>query len=180
METQKTIVGKCPLCGADVVKTLKGYACVNSLGKDNTTCNFFIFSTVGNRRMSDSEVSELLAEKRIMLDGFSSKEGKSFPAILTFKEDGSVDMKYQMGTCPICHGTLYLGARSVSCSNYKAENPCKFTIWRNTGGHEMTLKEMEEIISNGATSVPVPTYDNEGNMTEHRFGLNENKEVVRL
>lgn len=180
METKKTIVGKCPLCRGDVVKTLKGYACVNSLGKENASCNFFLFNVIANRRLSESEVSEFLTERRVMLDGFSSKEGKNFSAILSFKEDGSVDMKYQVGTCPICHGILYLGSRSVSCSNYKSENPCKFTIWKNTGGHDMTLKEIEELLDAGQTSVPVATYDNEGNMAEHRFGLNDQKEVVKI
>lgn len=180
MEIQKTIVGKCPVCGSDVVKTLKGYACVNSLAKENPSCNFFLFNTISNRRLSESEVSVLLAEKRIMLDGFSSKEGKSFSAITALKEDGSMEMKYQVGTCPICQGTLFLGARSVSCGNYKAENHCKFTIWRNIGGHDLTLREIEELLNVGKTSVPVATYDNLGNITEHKFGFNDKKEVVRL
>lgn len=180
MDSEKTIIGHCPQCGGNVVKTLKGYACENSLG-EQPSCGFFLFSTVGNRRLSDYEASQFLADKKILLDGFATKEGKCFTSILTFNMDGSVNMTSQMGTCPKCGGTLYVGSRSVSCSNFKhPENPCHFTIWRNTAGHEFTLHELETLISAGATEMPVDTFDNQGNRQQHRFGFNDNKEVIRL
>lgn len=180
METDKTIVGKCPLCGGDVVKTLKGYACVNSLSA-SPSCNFFLFSSVGNRRFSDAEVIQLLAERQILLDGFASKEGKNFSAILKFNQDGSVDMSYTLGICPKCGGTLYVGARSVSCGNYKnPQSPCNFTIWRNMAGHTFSLSELNEILTSGVMAQPVDTYDAQGNRQQTRFGLNSAKEVARL
>lgn len=180
MESQKTIVGKCPRCGGDVVKTLKGYACANSLS-DNPSCNFFLFSTVGNRRFSDDEARELLEKKRILLDGFVTKEGKNFTSILNFNEDGTVNMTSHIGTCPKCGGVLYVGAKAVSCGNFKnPQQPCNFTIWRNTSGHEFTLRELEEIIDIGAIQNLVDAYDIQGNKQSVRFGLNDNKEVVTL
>lgn len=180
MNSEKTIIGKCPLCGGNVVKTQKGYACENSLG-DQPACNFFLFSTVGNRRFSDSEASLFLEKKKILLDGFSSKEGKNFTSILMFNQDGTVNMTSQLGVCPKCHGVLYVGTKSVSCGNFKnQENPCHFTVWRNTSGHEFSLEELEALTGLGATSVPVDTYDSQGVRQQHRFGLNDNFEVVRL
>ncbi len=180
MDSEKTIIGQCPLCGGNVVKTLKGYACENSFG-DQPSCSFFLFSTIGNRRISDAEAGEFLSKKKILLDGFATKEGKCFTSILLFNPDGSVNMTSQIGTCPKCGGTLYVGSRSVSCNNFKhPENPCKFTIWRNTSGHDFSLEELEALISSGATATPVPTYDNQGNCQQHRFGFNDNKEIIRL
>ena len=180
MKSDKTIIGQCPLCGGKVVKTLAGYACENSIGQQ-PTCGFFLFATVGNRRFSDAEASQFLIEKKILLDGFSSKEGKCFSSILTFNQDGSVNMSSQFGICPKCGGTLYIGAKVVSCSNFKhPTTPCSFSIWRNTSGHEFSLADLESLISNGATDSPVDTYDKEGNREQHRFGLNDNKEVIRL
>ncbi len=180
MESDKKIVGKCPICGNDVVKTLKGYACENSFG-DHPSCSFFLFSTIGNRRLSDTEASQFLNNKKILLDGFASKEGKNFTSLLMFNPDGTVNLTSQIGTCPKCHGVLYAGPRSISCGNFKhPKTPCNFTIWRNIGGHEMSLDELESLINTGTTSEPVDTYDPQGNCTKHRFGFNDNKEVIRL
>lgn len=180
MDSEKTVVGKCPICGGDVVKTLKGWACVNSL-TEQPSCQFFLFSMIGNRRILDTEAASLLADKKILLDGFTSKEGKTFSSILSFNQDGTVNMSYQIGLCPKCGGTLYVGSKAVSCSNFRQPgNPCNFTIWRNMRGHEFTLAQLEQIITNGATSDSISFYDNKGNRSEHRAGLNAEKEVVTL
>lgn len=180
MNSEKTIVGQCPLCGGNVVKTLTGYACENSL-TEQPSCGFFLFSMIGNRRISDSEASLLLSEKKILLDGFASKEGKNFSSILMFNQDGSINMNSQLGTCPKCGGMLYVGPRSISCGNFKdSVNPCKFTIWRNTAGHDFSLSELEALIVQGATENEVDTYDKQGNRQRHRFGLNDSKEVIKL
>ena len=180
MDSKKTIVGQCPICGGNVIKTLTGYACEHSFG-EKPSCGFFLFSTIGNRRLSDAEASQFLFDKKILLDGFSNKEGKCFSSILLFNQDGSVDMNSQLGTCPKCGGTLYVGAKAITCSNFKhPQAPCSFTIWRNTSGHEMTLPELEALITLGATAIPVDTFDKQGNKTQHRFGLNDVKEVIKL
>lgn len=180
MDSEKTIIGQCPLCGGNVVKTLKGYACENNLG-DQPSCSFFLFATVGNRRFSDAEATQFLFDKKILLDGFASREGKNFTSLLQFNPDGTVKMTAEIGTCPKCHGILYVGSRSVSCGNFRQkENPCNFTIWRNNGGHEFTLKEIELLITLGATAEPVETYDSQGICRKHRFGLNDSKEVIRI
>lgn len=180
MESDKKIIGKCPLCGGDVVKTQKGWACVNSLS-DNPQCQFFLFSTIGNRRISDNEATDLLMKGKIILDGFSTKEGKCFTSILNFNPDGAVNMSSQIGTCPKCGGILYVGSKAVSCSNFRhPESPCNFTIWRNIGGHDLSLAEIEGIINNGTTEDAVTLYDNKGNVSNQKIGLNSGKDVVRL
>ena len=73
METEKKIVGRCPFCGCNVVKTCKGYRCENNTG-DNPTCSLNINGILGNRKMSDEEIAEFLTARRIMLDGLTTKE----------------------------------------------------------------------------------------------------------
>lgn len=176
----KRIVGQCPVCGSDVVKTLNGYACSKSLDA-NPSCNFFIFSNVGNRYLNEHEISTFLKDKKILLDGFATKEGKIFTSILNFNPDGTVNMNSQIAQCPQCGGTLYVGARSVSCSNFKnPENRCSFTIWRHVAGHDFTLQELQEIICLGAMSNPVDAFDKMGICKTVKYGLNENKEFTKL
>ena len=180
MNSDKKVIGKCPLCGSDVVKTLKGWACVNSLEQE-PKCRFFLFSTVANRRLSDEDASRLITERSILLDGLATKDGKRFSSIVSISQDGNTDVKSQIGTCPKCGGILYVGERAVSCSNYRhPTTPCNFTIWRNTGGHDLTFSELLEIITQGATTNPVTLYDNKGEASSHKLGLNGDKEVTRL
>lgn len=70
METEKKIIGRCPLCGGNVVKTCKGYRCEHNIG-DNPSCILNINAIIGNRKMADAEVAELLEKRRILLDGVS-------------------------------------------------------------------------------------------------------------
>ncbi len=92
MENETKIVGRCPLCGGKVVKTCKGYRCENNTG-EAPKCGLFINGVIGNRKMADHEIAELLSQRRIMLDGFASKEWKSFPTVLVLNADGSVSME---------------------------------------------------------------------------------------
>lgn len=65
METEKKIIGRCPFCGGNVVKTCKGYRCEHNLG-EQPSCVLNINGIIGNRKMNDEEIAELL-EKRCIL-----------------------------------------------------------------------------------------------------------------
>ena len=76
METEKRIIGRCPLCGGNVVKTCKGYRCEHNIG-EQPSCVLNINGIIGNRKMNDAEITELLEKRHVLLDGFTSKEGKA-------------------------------------------------------------------------------------------------------
>ena len=74
MDSEKKIIGRCPFCGGNVVKTCKGYRCENNTG-EHPSCVLNINAIIGNRKMNDEEIAEFLEKRRILLDGFSTKEG---------------------------------------------------------------------------------------------------------
>lgn len=74
---EKKIIGRCLLCGGNVVKTCKGYRCENNIA-EQPTCVLNINGIIGNRKMSDEEIAELLEHRFILLDGFASRR-KSLP-----------------------------------------------------------------------------------------------------
>ena len=117
METEKKIIGRCPLCGGNVVKTCKGYRCEHNIG-DNPSCVLNINAIIGNRKMADTEVAVLLEKRRILLDGFAGKEGKTFPTVLELADDGNILMQPVIGRCPHCGGEIRVGSRAFNCSNY--------------------------------------------------------------
>lgn len=73
------IVGKCPCCGGDVVRTKYGYSC----GKYKEGCKFTVAGVICGRVISVSNVRMLLekgATSKIV--GFTSKKGTAFDAVL--------------------------------------------------------------------------------------------------
>lgn len=81
------VVGKCPLCEKDVIRTKFGYGCTGY--KDG--CKFSINKSICKRVISVSNVKMLLATgKTSKIQGFVSKNGKNFDAVLKLGDDGHV------------------------------------------------------------------------------------------
>ena len=77
------IIGKCPLCGSDVVKNRYAYGC-----KNYKECKFKINTLICNRSISKSNAEKLLKDGiTSKIEGFTSKNGKSFDAKLKLDKD---------------------------------------------------------------------------------------------
>lgn len=171
MESARTVIGACPLCGADVIKTSKGWRCAN-FTRENPSCGFIIPAVVCNRRLLDDEATRLLHGESLMLDGFCSNELKQFASVLSLDKTGQTQVNARVGTCPRCGGEIFVGLRGFNCSNYRSpDNPCKFTVWRYYGTHEVSLGEIKEILTTGITSRPVKMYNDVGDIYEKRLGI---------
>lgn len=77
------IVGVCPLCGSEVMKNRYAYGC-----KNYKECNFKINTVICGRTISKSNAELLLKTgKTSKIEGFTSKNGKNFDAILKLEKD---------------------------------------------------------------------------------------------
>lgn len=77
------IIGKCPICGNDVVKNRYAYGC-----KDYKNCSFKINTVICNRVISKRQAESLLNDGiTSKINGFISKNGKSFDAKLKLDKD---------------------------------------------------------------------------------------------
>ena len=181
MTTEKKIIGSCPLCGGNVVKTCKGYRCENNIG-DNPSCVLNINAILGNRKMADDEIAKLLANRSVLLDGFATKEGKTFPTVLELADDGNINMQSVIGKCPHCGGENPVGNRALHCSNHsKPEAPCSFSLWRNIGGHQVNLAEAKELCEKGITSTELEMYREDGAVYRKRLGVSPDKlQIVKI
>ena len=80
------IVGKCPMCGNDVIKNRYAYGC-----RDYQNCKFKINTSICNRVISKSNVIKLLLEGTTsQIEGFISKNGKEFNAKLKLDNENKV------------------------------------------------------------------------------------------
>lgn len=83
------VVGKCPLCGENVVRTSFGYGCS---GYREKGCRFGVSNVICSRVISVSNMKQLLDTGRTFkIDGFlSKKSGKSFSAYLKLENGRAV------------------------------------------------------------------------------------------
>ena len=71
---EQTVLGTCPNCGGQVVKGKFGAYCVKKCGMN--------VSRVMGAALTDTQVKDLLAGKKILLKGLKSKAGKSYDAYI--------------------------------------------------------------------------------------------------
>ena len=96
--TGKTVVGKCPRCGKDVIKTGSIYACSsikNEKQEDGTWkevagCGFKLFGFC-TKKFTEKQAASLLDGKVVSLRGCKSKAGKTFDCKVVLQKDGSVE-----------------------------------------------------------------------------------------
>lgn len=80
-------IGICPLCGGEVRKGRYGYSCMNY----KEGCKFRIGSVICKRAISVSNAKLLLKEgKTSKIQGFVSKKGKNFDAVLKLQDGKAV------------------------------------------------------------------------------------------
>lgn len=92
------LVGKCPRCGKDVIKTGSIYACSsikNEKQEDGTWkevagCGFKLFGFC-TKKFTEKQAASLLDGKAVSLRGCKSKAGKTFDCTVVLQKDGSVE-----------------------------------------------------------------------------------------
>lgn len=94
----KTVVGKCPRCGKDVIKTGSIYACSSikiekqedGTWKEVAGCGFKLFGFC-TKKFTEKQAASLLDGKAVSLRGCKSKAGKTFDCKVVLQKDGSVE-----------------------------------------------------------------------------------------
>ncbi len=84
------IIGKCPLCGDDVIKNKYGYGC-----KNYTNCTFKINGTICKKIISIENAKLLLNQgKTNKINNFISKNGKPFSAYLKLDQNKKIVFEF--------------------------------------------------------------------------------------
>jgi DNA topoisomerase-3 len=61
--------------------------------------------------------------------------------------------KKSLGRCPLCGGDVYEGNKNYYCGNYKAEKPCRFTIWKEICHASVNHSDMQTLLIGRQTKV---------------------------
>jgi DNA topoisomerase-3 len=166
-----TLQAPCPNCAGVVKENYRRFAC--------TKCDFSMSKTPGSRQFEINEVEELLTNRTIgPLQGFRSKMGRPFAAILrivrdedinNFKlefdfgqdaadgEEGEgVDFTGQtpLGPCPKCAAGVYEMGLAYVCQNQVAKpKTCDFRSGRIILQQEILPEQMAKLLNDGKTDL---------------------------
>ncbi|CAG1001048.1 hypothetical protein RHDC4_03187, partial [Rhodocyclaceae bacterium] len=159
-----TLKSPCPKCGGTIHETYKHFKC--------DKCDYKLWKVVASRQWEPEEMDELLAKRQIgPLDGFRSKMGRAFSAIIKLNaehtpefdfgnnaeaEGEEVDFSGQepLGACPKCgarvfdHGMAYVCEKSVG-----AAKSCDFRSGKVILQQEVSRAEMQKLLETGKTSL---------------------------
>ncbi|WP_042883607.1 DNA topoisomerase III [Cupriavidus necator] len=164
-----TLDTPCPQCGGQVKENYRRFAC--------TACEFSISKIPGGRQFEIEEVEELLLKKEIgPLQGFRSKMGRPFAAILKLAKDdeGHYKMEFDfgqndeegdgepvdfsgqepVGTCPKCGGAVFEHGMKYVCENSVASpKSCDFTTGKIILQQEISREQIGKLLNDGKTDL---------------------------
>jgi DNA topoisomerase-3 len=160
-----TLKTPCPRCGAKIHEGYKHFTCEN--------CDYKLWKVVASRQWETSEMDELLSKRVIgPLQGFRSKMGRAFAAMIKLKDDHmpefdfgqsdadadaeEVDFSTQetLGACPKCasrvfeHGMSYVCEKSVG-----AGRTCDFRSGKIILQQEVGRSDMQKLLTTGRTDL---------------------------
>jgi DNA topoisomerase-3 len=166
-----TLHTPCPNCGGVVKENYRRFAC--------TSCEFSMSKTPGSRQFEVAEVEELLQKREIgPLQGFRSKMGRPFAAILKIVRDEAinnyklefdfgqnqdddengegVDFSNQtpLGACPKCGSGVYEMGLAYVCEKTVAKpKACDFRSGRIILQQEIVPEQMAKLLNEGKTDL---------------------------
>jgi DNA topoisomerase-3 len=162
----ETLSVKCPKCGQGPFdEDYRTYKC--------RSCGLILWKTMAGRLFERAEMEKLLAEKRVgPLEGFRSKMGRKFNAIVKldddFKQafdfgDNGLDAEQKidkekhesLGLCPICQkGNVYVLERAYICENAIATpKTCNFRISKTILHREIPREQVQKLMTAGKTDL---------------------------
>jgi DNA topoisomerase-3 len=160
-----TLKTPCPRCGAKIHEGYKHFTCEK--------CDYKLWKVVASRQWETAEMDELLSKRVIgPLQGFRSKMGRAFAAMIRLKDDHTpefdfgnadadadaeeVDFSAQeaLGACPKCgnrvfeHGMAYVCEKSVG-----AGRTCDFRSGKIILQQEVGRADMQKLLATGRTDL---------------------------
>lgn len=162
-----------PIDGSKLIETFRAYK-----SKDG---KFIIYKTIGNRKISEEEVRELVSKGKVgPLEGFKSKMGRPYTATLKLDENFAVKFQFgdnpdgterrpenledapvvgkcpksAMGLCKCKTGELVETETAYVCRCPKGEErKCSFRLGKTMLSHTITRAEIESLTNSGKTPV---------------------------
>ena len=156
----------CPKCGGEIHEKYKQYQCVK--------CDFAFWKTLCSRMFEPEEVEKIITEKVIgPLQGFRSKQGFPFAAVLKMTAEHKVEFdfgnggkdgeaaapvdftgKEPLGKCPKCGANVYDGGMNYVCEKQTGPTPtCDFRSGKIILQQEISPEQIKKLLAEGKTDL---------------------------
>ena len=157
----------CPKCGGEVHEKYKQYQCVAP------GCDFAFWKTLCSRMFEPEEVEKIVTDKIIgPLQGFRSKQGFPFAAVLKMTAEHKVEFdfgnggkdgeaapvdftgKAPLGKCPACGANVFDGGMNYVCEKQAGvEKTCKFRTGKIILQQEISPEQVTKLLAEGKTEL---------------------------
>ena len=179
MMTEKNIIGKCPVCGGNVIETALGFCC-DGTTKEGRRCQFVIHRQLHGVDMNEEICGQLLREGRTGMMEMKNKCGQPFQAMFVI-EDGKVELEmvshFMKGRCPICGGRVKKTSKGYACEHHVGHNPtCSFYMMGIICNRKITDEEVETFLL-GKSQTLDGFSSNDGHLFSSTLQLNDQGSV---
>ena len=161
-----TLKVPCPKCGGEIHERYKQFQCEK--------CDFAVWKTLCSRMFEMEEVEKLITEKQIgPLQGFRSKQGFPFAAVLKMNAEFKVEFDFGNGTkdgeaaapvdftgkeplgkCPKCGSNVYDGGMNYVCEKQAGpEKTCDFRSGKIILQQEISPEQIKKLLAEGKTDL---------------------------
>ncbi len=156
----------CPKCGGEIHERYKQFQCVK--------CDFAFWKTLCSRMFEPEEVEKIITDKVIgPLQGFRSKQGFPFAAVLKMTAEHKVEFdfgnggkdgepaavvdftgKESLGKCPKCGGNVYDNGMNYVCEKQTGPTPtCDFRSGKIILQQEIAPEQIKKLLADGKTDL---------------------------
>jgi DNA topoisomerase III len=161
-----TLASPCPKCQSQLVENYRKFQC--------TKCEFSFWKVIASRRIENAEAEALITTRRIgPLQGFRSRLGRPFSALLKMKDDLSIELDFGqsdgegeggtpidfsnkeiLGKCPKCAANVYDNDLAYVCENaVGAARTCKFRSGKIILQRPIEVEQMKKLLATGRTDL---------------------------
>ncbi|HEY5763832.1 MAG TPA: DNA topoisomerase III [Rhodocyclaceae bacterium] len=165
-EAFRTLEAPCPKCGGVVQENYRKFLC--------KACDFSLWRVVASRQLEPEEVSTLLQNRSVgPLQGFRSKMGRPFAAILKLNAENGLEFDFgqnrddeegaeapdfsgqePLGACPKCQSKVYEHGLSYVCEQAVGpDRKCDFRSGKIILQQTVETDEMRKLLRDGRTSL---------------------------
>jgi DNA topoisomerase-3 len=175
----------CPKCGGEIHERYKAYQCIK--------CDFSIWKIISGRLFESEEAATLIRDKSVgPLNGFRSKMGRPFSALLRLTAENKVEFDFgqdqqkegaevpdftgqePVGKCPKCGGRIFESPMNYLCENsVGAEKKCTFRTGKNILQRPIERVQVEKLLATGKTDLLEKFISKKGRPFKAYLVLNE-------
>ncbi|MFZ0502665.1 MAG: DNA topoisomerase III, partial [Chthoniobacterales bacterium] len=159
-----TLNVRCPNCGASYLKEdYRTYHCEN--------CEYRLFKNLASRELSPAEVTTLIRERKVgPLEGFRSKTGRPFAALVILNDDNKPEFAFEnglssnniqidpeqhtaLGLCQVCKsGQVYDVGPAYICENV-SKGSCTFKMSKTILQREVPPDQLKKMLTEGKSDL---------------------------